>query len=87
MQDIGIQVNTRYWTGRSTCKFIHRMKIQDIIINEGITLWQVKPYLAILIKDHDKMNIVFENLLPRLNPDLIVTYRGARQLLFPNDKT
>ncbi|KAI8060430.1 GPI-GlcNAc transferase complex, PIG-H component-domain-containing protein [Gongronella butleri] len=84
MQNIGIQVKTAYWSGQSTTKFIHGSKIQDIIINEGITLWQVKPYLAILVKDEPKMTIVFANLLPPLNPDLLVTYRGTRALLFPS---
>ncbi|CAO3619050.1 unnamed protein product [Cunninghamella echinulata] len=83
MRDIGIQVKTTYWNGKSESIFINRLRIEDVVINEGITLWQVKPYIAILIKDQSKMLIVFENLLPPLNPVLIDTYRGTRQLLFP----
>ncbi|KAI9306737.1 GPI-GlcNAc transferase complex, PIG-H component-domain-containing protein [Cunninghamella echinulata] len=83
MRDIGIQVKTTYWNGKSESIFINRLRIEDVVINEGITLWQVKPYIAILIKDQSKMLIVFENLLPPLHPVLIDTYRGTRQLLFP----
>ncbi|SAM09185.1 hypothetical protein [Absidia glauca] len=84
MRDIGIQVKTTYWSGRTESKFINRLKIENVVINEGITLWQVKPYIAILVKDQDKMTIVFENLLPPLHPVLLETYRGTRQLLFPS---
>ncbi|KAI8099395.1 GPI-GlcNAc transferase complex, PIG-H component-domain-containing protein [Halteromyces radiatus] len=85
MRDIGIQVKTTYWSGRTESKFINRLKIQNVVINEGIHLWQVKPYMAILVKDQEKMLIVFENLLPPLHPVLLTTYRGTRRLLFPSD--
>lgn len=60
MRDIGIQVKTTYWSGRTESKFINRLKIENVVINEGITLWQVKPYMAILVKDQEKMTIAFE---------------------------
>ncbi|KAI8337234.1 GPI-GlcNAc transferase complex, PIG-H component-domain-containing protein [Chlamydoabsidia padenii] len=87
MQDIGIQVKTTYWSGRSESKFINRQKIENVVINEGITLWQVKPYMAILVKEQDKMTIVFENLLPSLHPALLDTYKGTKQLLFSESTT
>lgn len=41
-------------------RFINRNKIDDIIINEGISFWQIKSYMAILVKDEDKMVVAFE---------------------------
>ncbi|ORZ25298.1 GPI-GlcNAc transferase complex, PIG-H component-domain-containing protein [Absidia repens] len=87
MRDIGVQVKTTYWSGRTESRFINRLKIENVVINEGITLWQIKPYIAILLKDQDKMLIVFENLLPPLHPALLTTYRGTRQLLFSTPDT
>ncbi|KAI9479493.1 GPI-GlcNAc transferase complex, PIG-H component-domain-containing protein [Zychaea mexicana] len=60
IKDIGIQVRTVYWGGRSVSKFIDQHKIDDIIINEGITMWQIKSYMAILIKNQERMVVVFE---------------------------
>ena len=60
MKEIGIQVRTVYWGGKSVSKFIDQHKIDDIIINEGITMWQIKSYMAILVKNQDHMVVVFE---------------------------
>lgn len=57
---MGIQVKTTYWGGSSVSRFINRNKIDDVIINEGISFWQIKSYMAILVKDEDKMVVVFE---------------------------
>lgn len=60
IRDVGIQVKTTYWGGSSVSRFINRNKIDDVIINEGISFWQIKSYMAILVKDEDKMVVVFE---------------------------
>lgn len=60
IRDVGIQVKTVYWGGSSVSRFINRLKIDDIIINEGISFWQIKSYMAILVKDEDKMVVIFE---------------------------
>lgn len=57
---MGIQVKTVYWGGSSVSRFINRLTIEDIIINEAISFWQIKSYMAILVKDEDKMVVVFE---------------------------
>jgi hypothetical protein len=57
---VGIQIKTVYWGGSTVSRFINRMKIDDVIINEGISFWQIKSYMAILVKDEDKMVVVFE---------------------------
>lgn len=60
MKDVGIQVRTVYWGGRTVSRFIDRRKIHDIIINEGITMWQIKSYMAIIVKNQEHMIVVFE---------------------------
>ncbi|KAI9276797.1 GPI-GlcNAc transferase complex, PIG-H component-domain-containing protein [Phascolomyces articulosus] len=84
IREIGIQVRTVYWGGRSVSKFIDQHKIDDIIINEGITMWQIKSYMAILVKNQDRMVVVFEHLLPRLRPVLLDVYWGTRAVIFPH---
>ncbi|KAI7905588.1 GPI-GlcNAc transferase complex, PIG-H component-domain-containing protein [Cokeromyces recurvatus] len=82
IRDVGIQVKTTYWGGSSVSRFINRQKVEDVIINEGISFWQIKSYMAILVKGENKMIVVFENLLPRLDPVLIHVYQGVRTILF-----
>jgi hypothetical protein len=82
VRNVGVQVKTRYLTGRLRSQFIDCSKISDIIINEGINMLQVKFYLAIIVEGQDRMVVVFEHLLPRLNPVLLQVYRGARAILF-----
>ena len=60
IRDVGIQVKTIYMNGRSVSRFIDRSKISDIIINEGITMLQVKFYMTIIVEGQDKMVVVFE---------------------------
>ncbi|KAI9470050.1 MAG: GPI-GlcNAc transferase complex, PIG-H component-domain-containing protein [Benjaminiella poitrasii] len=86
IQDVGIQVKTTYWGGSTVSRFINRPKIEDVIINEGISFWQIKSYMAILVKGENKMIVVFENLLPRLDPILIHVYQGIRTILFPTSQ-
>ncbi|KAI8642653.1 GPI-GlcNAc transferase complex, PIG-H component-domain-containing protein [Parasitella parasitica] len=82
IRDVGIQVKTTYWGGSSVSRFINRDKIDDVIINEGINFWQIKSYMAILVKNEDKMVVVFEHLLPRLKPVLLRAYQGTRAIIF-----
>ncbi|KAG0028650.1 hypothetical protein BGZ81_004548 [Podila clonocystis] len=81
IRDVGIQVKTVYLGGRSVSRFIDRSKIQDIIINEAITMMHIRVYMAIIVEGQDKMVVVFQNLLPRLNV-LLQAYHGARSIIF-----
>lgn len=76
IRDVGIQVKTTYWGGSSVSRFINRNKIDDVIINEGISFWQIKSYMAILVKDEDKMVVVFE-----------VSFRYPHGLFFFSSRT
>lgn len=59
-------MKTVYWGGSSVSRFINRLTIEDIIINEAISFWQIKSYIAILVKDEEKMVVVFEVKKKRL---------------------
>ncbi|CAJ0757101.1 19941_t:CDS:2 [Entrophospora sp. SA101] len=80
VKDVGIQVKTVYMDGRCVSKFIDISKISNIIINEGITMLQVKFYLALVVENQDRMVVVFENLLPKLYI-LKQVYRGIRSVI------
>jgi len=82
IRNVGVQVKTTYLSGRSVSHFIERSRICDIIIHEAITMWQVKFYMAIIVARQDRMIVVFEHLLPQLNPTVITVYRGARSMIF-----
>jgi hypothetical protein len=60
IRDVGVQVKTVYLGGRSVSRFIDRSKIADIIINEAITMFHIRVYLAIIVEGEDKMVVVFQ---------------------------
>ncbi|KAG0366637.1 GPI-GlcNAc transferase complex, PIG-H component-domain-containing protein [Gamsiella multidivaricata] len=84
IRDVGVQVKTVYLGGRSSSRFIDRSKISDIIINEAITMMHIRVYMAIIVEGEDKMVVVFQHLLPRLNV-VLQAYHGARSIIF-NEK-
>lgn len=60
VRDLGVQIKTTYPFKRTCCRFIDKSKIGQIIINEGITAFQVKFYLAVLISGEDHMEVVYK---------------------------
>ncbi|KAJ1963102.1 hypothetical protein IWQ62_003322 [Dispira parvispora] len=81
IRDIGVQLGTVNALGQHTVRFIAKEDIQDIIINEAITMLEIKTYLAILVKQGTPMVVVFGGMLPRLSV-LKCVYREARAILF-----
>jgi hypothetical protein len=53
MKDVGLQLETRYAGGATSSRFIESSTILNVIINEGLTLWQVRYYLAVLVRQPD----------------------------------
>ena len=64
IRDVGVQVKTVYLGGRSVSRFIDRSKITDIIINEAITMFHIRVYMAIIVEGEDKMVVVFQVCSP-----------------------
>jgi hypothetical protein len=60
MRDLGVQVGTRYYSGRERKVFIERQRIESVIINEGIQTWAIFYYMAILVKGQERMVLPFE---------------------------
>ncbi|KAI9145596.1 GPI-GlcNAc transferase complex, PIG-H component-domain-containing protein [Paraphysoderma sedebokerense] len=72
---LGLQITTHYHFNRTKSKFITTDRIMEIIINEGIKLWEIRFYLAVIVEGEDKLIVLFENLLPPLDT-LETIYRG-----------
>lgn len=68
MRNMGVQVGTRYYSGRERKVFIERQRIESVIINEGIQTWAIFYYMAILVKGQERMVLPFE--VP-FNPSLV----------------
>ena len=60
MRNLGVQVGTRYYSGRERKVFIERQRIESVIINEGIQTWAIFYYMAILVKGQERMVLPFE---------------------------
>ncbi|CAG8434336.1 1357_t:CDS:2 [Diversispora eburnea] len=74
---IGLMVSNCLEAGISIDdKLRNKDKISNIVINEGITILQVKFYMAILVEEADRMH-----LLPKLNV-LLQVYQGTRSIIF-----
>ncbi|KAJ1655043.1 hypothetical protein IWQ61_005143 [Dispira simplex] len=81
IRDIGVQLDTVNALGQHTVRFIDKADIQDIIINEAITMLEIKTYLAVLVRQGNPIVVVFGGLLPSLSV-LKCVYREARVILF-----
>lgn len=81
IEEVGVQLNTTYFNGRVDSKFVDKSKIEQIVMNEGITLCRVVFYVAFIMKNEDKMTLAFENLRPSLRT-LMKVFRGIRSKMF-----
>ncbi|KAI9032297.1 hypothetical protein DFJ74DRAFT_330303 [Hyaloraphidium curvatum] len=79
VENLGVQTSTSYafWPGR--VKFLDRSRAIEVVINEGITCFTVQYYMAVLVRDRMKMELVFPNLMPPL-PILTEVYRNIQTL-------
>ncbi|KAJ3064334.1 hypothetical protein HDU98_012234 [Podochytrium sp. JEL0797] len=65
IQNIGLQTRTTRGFTSST-RFIPANKISEIVVNEAITLFQVKYYMAVIVDGEKEMLVVFGSCLPKL---------------------
>lgn len=68
------------WLIGPTTRFIPSTQIQDIVINEAFRGFEVRFYLAVVVRDAPDVVVVFPKLLPR-RADLEVVWKGARACL------
>ena len=83
IRSLGLQTSTSsaYYFSSPTTRFIPATQIQDIFIHEAFRGFEVRFYLAIVVKEEDDAVVVFPKLLPRRH-QLEVVWRGARQVLW-----
>lgn len=83
LRSLGLQVSTTSSTYLSTAakRFIPTTSIQDIFIHEAFIGFEVRFYLAVVVKGEEDVVVVFPQLLPKRDM-LEVVWRGARACLY-----
>ncbi|XP_075690299.1 phosphatidylinositol N-acetylglucosaminyltransferase subunit H [Rhinoderma darwinii] len=83
---LGIQRTSTYASGRENTVFIEMCRVQDVVINEGISTHRVNYYLCLLLKDPSdpqavsKVIPIFQSSQPRLDC-LVEIYRSCQEIL------
>ena len=88
LRGLGLQTSTSSATylRTPTTRFIPTTSIQDIFIHEAFKGFEVRFYLAIVVKDEKDVMVVFPMLLPR-RVILEEVWRGARACLYGSEKS
>ncbi|KAF2791249.1 hypothetical protein K505DRAFT_409334 [Melanomma pulvis-pyrius CBS 109.77] len=83
LRGLGLQTSTSSSTylRTPTTRFIPTTRIQDIFIHEAFKGFEVRFYLAIVVKDEKDVVVVFPTLRPR-RAILEEVWRGARACLY-----
>ncbi|CAH1262412.1 PIGH [Branchiostoma lanceolatum] len=87
VSSIGVQLTTTYTTGRQQSRYYDMVEIQDVVINEVVTMHSVVFYLVLLIKDPCSGSLrsvipVFKHSYPKLDY-LVRVYNGVQDVLYP----
>ncbi|CAE7919959.1 Pigh [Symbiodinium necroappetens] len=64
IEGLGLQLSTRRSGGSIASDFISASSIQDIIIAEAVTFWDVFYYLVVEIKGSERTKVPFQHLRP-----------------------
>jgi hypothetical protein len=59
VRELGVQLQTKYFSGKERHVFIDKKRIKSIIINEGIASFSVIFYMAFVVDRNDKMILAF----------------------------
>ncbi|KTW25676.1 hypothetical protein T552_03537 [Pneumocystis carinii B80] len=79
LHNLGLQITLHYFLLPSRIRFIPLSEILDVVIHEGFIGLEVRYYLALIIRNEDTLQIIFENLLPR-KKTLEVVYREIQTI-------
>ncbi len=60
LREMGIQLETVYYSGKRTNTFIEKQKIKSIIINEAIKSMDVVVYMAFILEGKTAMTLAFQ---------------------------
>lgn len=83
LRGLGLQVSTAssLYLRTPTTSFIPTTSIQDLFVHEAFTGFQVRFYLAIVVRGEDHVVVVFPTMLPRR--DIIEeVWRGSKACLW-----
>ena len=80
IQELGVEMRTKFRSGTEAYRFIEKAEISDIIINEGITFSRVVYYMAFIVQNQDKLVVAFEHFNPGLQV-LQTIYSGTRKIV------
>ncbi|KAH7093571.1 GPI-GlcNAc transferase complex, PIG-H component-domain-containing protein [Paraphoma chrysanthemicola] len=83
LRNLGIQTSTSSPTylQSATTRFLPSTSIQDIVIHEAFKGFEVRFYLGVVVKEEDKVVVVFPKMMPRREV-LEVVWRGAKRGLW-----
>ncbi|KAJ5076775.1 phosphatidylinositol n-acetylglucosaminyltransferase subunit h [Anaeramoeba ignava] len=84
--ELGIQFNKKYLSGSKTKKFYDKDRMKNVIINEGITRFQIIFYIGFIIEGEHKLVMPFTHLYPKLK-DLKRIYNQVQDIFFSESKS
>ncbi|TFJ81323.1 hypothetical protein NSK_007284 [Nannochloropsis salina CCMP1776] len=62
INDLGLQLQTRYTNGQEKSEFVDLGSVRGVIINEGITHQRIVYYLAFIVEGRESLLIAFQVL-------------------------
>ena len=63
---LGVQLQRETFGGRTTTRFLEAERVASLVLNEGVSVWNVVFYLAVAVKGESDLSIVFQDLNPPL---------------------
>lgn len=57
---MGVQITTRFWSGKENSLFIDKNRIKAVVINEGFRFYNVITYMAFIVEGEDHLVNAFE---------------------------
>lgn len=88
LRGLGVQTSSSASTflQSPSSRFIPTSDIQDIFIHEAFRGFEIRFYLAIVVKSEEDVVVVFPSLLPR-RVILEEVWRGARKCLWESGRS
>ncbi|CAK9076758.1 unnamed protein product [Durusdinium trenchii] len=84
MKGLGLQLSSRNRSGKTTSDFVEMSEIEEIIIAEAVTYFDVFYYLVVELKGSDRTKVPFRTLRPPVAQQLRVL-RVLRDMLGLDD--
>ena len=66
LDGLGVQLQRETFGGRTTTRFLAAERVASLVLNEGVSVWNVAFYLAVAVTGESDLYIVFQDLNPPL---------------------